>query len=310
MKYIIAGATGFIGQHLVKRWLLAGHELIVLGRSVAKIKALFGEQVQALTWDELTINYLQHCDAIINLAGASIGEQRWTSERQQTILSSRTQTTQCIAQLCAQLGAQAPVFFSVSAIGVYGLQASLPTQLPAPYDEDTVIDFQQAPDFLAKVARAWELAAKPAEQAGARVVYLRFGVVLAKEQGALPRMALPFKWGLGGPIGSGQQPFSWIALADLIGIIEFLLANKTISGPINLVAPECVTQKQLANTLGKVLHKPSFMPTPAFILKLVFGQMAEELLLKGQQVVPKRLLALGYQFQLPTLEKALTEIYK
>lgn len=309
MKYLIAGATGFIGQQLVKRWLALNHELIIVGRSTAKIKQLFGEQVQAISWEMLNVEHLTKVAAIINLAGASIGESRWTAQRQQAILSSRTQTTQQLAQLCAQLDANAPALLNASAIGVYGLQSSLPHQLPLPYDENSLIDFYQAPDFLAKVARAWELAAMPAEAAGVRVIYLRFGVVLAKEGGALPRIALPFKFGLGGPIGSGQQPFSWIALKDLVTAIEFLLARNDIKGPINLVAPEGVTQKQLANCLGKTFHRPSCMPMPAFVLKLIFGQMAEELLLKGQHVVPKRLLELGYQFQYPTLEKALTDIY-
>jgi uncharacterized protein (TIGR01777 family) len=309
MKYMIAGATGFIGQQFVQRWLAQGHDIIVIGRSLAKINQIFGGRVTAVTWSNLTSESLIGCDAVINLAGAGIGDKRWTAARQQEILTSRIQATEKLAQLCARLGPQSPALFNASAIGVYGLQAALPDQLPAPYDEDTVINFQQAPDFLAQVARAWELAAKPAEAAGVRVVYLRFGVVLAKQGGALPRMALPFKFGLGGRIGSGQQPFSWIALPDLIAIIELLLADKTITGPINITAPQCVTQKQFADQLGRALHKPSIIPTPAIALKLLFGRMAEELLLSGQHVVPKRLLALGYSFQYPTLEQVLTMIY-
>jgi len=310
MKIIIAGATGFIGQQLVKHWLAAKHELIVIGRSAAKIKQIFGEQVQAIIWSDLTGEHLNKVDAIINLAGSGIGAGRWTAQRRQEILLSRTATTQQLAKLCAQLGEQAPVLLNASAVGVYGLQPSQPNQLPPAYDEDTLINFQQAPDFLAQVARAWESAAKAAEAAGVRVIYLRFGVVLDKQSGALPRIALPFKFGLGGRIGSGQQPFSWIALKDLMAAIEFLLKRSDITGPVNLVAPQCVTQQQFAKTLGKVLQKPTFMPTPGFLLKLAFGEMAEELLLKGQHVVPKRLSELGFQFQAATLEEALKEIYQ
>jgi hypothetical protein len=309
MKIIITGATGFIGQALVKRMLAAGHQLIIVGRTIDKIKQIFGATVQAITWDTLTVDIIAGTNAIINLAGAGIGEQRWSAKRRQEILLSRTQTTQQLAQLCAQLGARAPLLLNASAVGVYGLQPTLPQQLPPALDENTVINFQQAPDFLAKVARAWEAAAKPAEATGTRVVYLRFGAVFAEHGGALPRMAFPFKLGLGGPIGSGKQPFSWVTLKDVINAIEFLLARADVKGPVNIVAPHGVTQKQLATALGKALHRPALMPTPAFLLKLIFGEMAQELLLNGQHVMPKRLLELGFKFQYPTIEAAFADIY-
>src|SRR6185312_1821121 len=303
MKRIIAGATGFIGQQLTKRWLAAGHQIVAIGRSRAKIKQCFGAQVQALEWQELNTEIIQNAQVVVNLAGANIGAGRWTTKRRQQILDSRVNTTRQLAELCARLGAQSPALFNASAVGVYGLQTSMAEGLPPALDETTTIDFQQAPDFLAKVGRAWELAALPAKNAGARVVWMRFGVVLAKHGGVLPRLALPVRFFLGGPMGSGQQPFSWISLVDLLNAIDFLLDHSEINGAVNLVAPGCVTQKQFIQALAKVLHRPSFFPLPAIVLKLLFGQMAEELLLKGQRVYPKRLLELGFQFKYPKVSQ-------
>lgn len=312
MKRIIAGGTGFIGQQLVKRWLRENHEIAIIGRSHAKINKIFKDQVQAITWPELMSNsaaILDNTEVIINLTGANIGAQPWTTKRKQEIISSRTESTTQLAEICASLGELSPPLFNASAVGVYGLQTSVANDLPSPLDETTPIDYQQAPDFLAEVGHAWELAAMPAKNAGVRVVWMRFGVVLDQHGGVLPRLSLPVKLFLGGPIGSGQQAFSWITLIDLLRAIDFLLQHPTISGPINLVAPHCVTQKQLVKALGKALHRPSFIPTPAFILKLIFGQMAEELLLSGQNVFPKRLLELGFDFQYPDINTALGKIF-
>lgn len=303
MKRVIAGATGFIGQQLVKKWLTAGHEVIAIGRSYAKIRHCFGTQVQPIEWHELNQHIIENAQVIVNLAGANIGAGRWTANRRQQILDSRVNTTRQLAELCARLGAQSPPLFNASAVGVYGLQTSVVDGLPPAIDETVAIDFQKAPDFLAKVGRAWESAAMPAKNAGVRVVWMRFGVVLAKHGGVLPRLTLPVRYFLGGPIGSGQQPFSWISLEDLLAAIDFLLDKSEIDGAVNLVAPSCVTQKQFVQVLAKILHRPSFFPLPAAILKLFFGQMAEELLLKGQHVYPKRLLELGFQFQYPTISQ-------
>jgi len=310
MKRIIAGGTGFIGRHLTEKWLTAGHEIVIIGRKREKIQHTFGDRVKAVTWQELNREIIKDAQVIINLTGATIGEKRWTEVRRLEILSSRIEATRKLASLCASLGTQSPPLFNASAIGVYGLQQTLKNQLPPVCNEDTVINFQQAPDFLAKIARAWETATFPAKSAGVRVVLMRFGVVLAKHGGALPQITLPFNFGLGGPIGSGDQPFSWVSLVDLESAIEFLIDRTDINGPINIVAPECIPQKQLAHALGKALQRPSFMPTPGFVLKLIFGQMAEELLLKGQHVYPKRLHSLGFQFKYPTIELALKNIYK
>ncbi len=308
MKRILAGGTGLIGTHLVTQWQAAGHEIIVISRDPARVQARFGNRLtrlQALPWQALQASVLQDAQVLVNLAGANIGTRRWTAKRRSEILDSRTCTTAQLARLCAQLGAAAPPLFNASAVGVYGLQTEQPDGLPPPYDEDTPIDFQQKPDFLAEVARAWEQATWPAVDAGVRVVCLRFGVVLAKQGGALSRLRWPFHVGLGGPMGSGRQPFSWISLEDAGRAVEFLIQQPTVQGPVNLVAPEAVTQRQFARTLGQVLYRPSMIPTPACLLKWVFGEMADQLLLKGQHAVPKRLQAMGFPFQYPTLKAAL-----
>lgn len=312
MKRIIAGGTGFIGQALIKRWLAQNHNIIVIGRSVEKIKKIFNGKVQAVTWQEWITSgttIAKNAEAIINLAGANLGNKFWTQKYKQEILTSRVDTTTQLVQVCAKLGANSPPLFNANGVGVYGVQQPLPQKLPPAFDEETEIDFKNAPNFLSNVARSWELATLPAQNAGVRVVLMRFGVVLAKNGGVLPRLSLPVRLFFGGPLGSGQQAFSWIALKDLCHAIEFLLQQSHFAGPVNLVAPHCVTQKQCVQALSKVLHRPSFIHTPAFILKLVLGEMAEELLLSGQHVYPKRLLKLGFTFQYPTIESALNNIY-
>jgi uncharacterized protein (TIGR01777 family) len=189
------------------------------------------------------------------------------------------------------------------------LQQQFPDDLPPKLDEHTPLDFNNAPDFLSCVGRAWEKATRPLSESGVRVVNLRFGVVLAKKGGALPRIALPFYLFIGGKVGTGQQPFSWIQLDDVIRAFDFLMQNRELSGPINLVAPQCVTQQELAKAIGKVLHRPSVVPMPSIILKLFFGSMAQELLLEGQNVYPQRLLAAGFDFKCPDIESALKHIY-
>lgn len=311
MHYLIAGGTGFIGQALTHRWLQAGHEVAILGRSRDKITQLYNAKVTAVEWSELASkgsSFLKEFNAVINLAGASIGESRWTEARKQEIVESRVTPTHRLAELCAQLGAESPPLFNADGVGVYGSQPPLKSGLPEAMDEDTPIVLQIAPDFLAKVGRLWEMATTNAIEAQVRVIKMRFGVVLAQEGGALPQMSLPFKFFLGGPMGSGRQPLSWITLVDLCAAIDFLLTRHDFAGPVNLVAPGCVIQKQFAKALGKALHRPAIVPMPAFVLKFL-GQMGEELLLSGQNVYPKRLLELGFRFQYPDIDSALSFIY-
>jgi uncharacterized protein (TIGR01777 family) len=306
MKILITGGTGFVGHHLVKKWQHQ-HDLTILGRDIDKIKRCY-PTLKALSWPQLKQpEDIQSYDAIINLAGSNLGEKRWTKAQKEAILTSRTETTKHLAQLCSGLGELSPHLYNVSAVGIYGLQAHLSEPAEA-FTEDTPVHWQSAPDFLSYVAGNWEQAAHLAEQAKVAVTYLRFGVVLSDNDGALPQIARPFYFGLGGTIGSGQQPFAWIHIDDLIEAIDFIV-NKKITGPINCVAPENVKQKTLAQTLAKTLHRPALFKTPAFLLKLMLGEMADALLLHGQNVYPKRLLDAGFQFKYPQLAQALKNIY-
>lgn len=300
MRRIIGGATGLIGQEIVKAWLSEGHEVIVVGRSKQHINKLFSEKVTAITWTELTTNILNSAELILNLAGANIGDKRWTDNHKKEVLSSRIETTKTIAQLCGELGANAPVFFHASAVGVYPFSEEI-------YTEDFIVN--KPSSFLSQVGQEWEKATVEAEEKSVRVIHLRFGVVLAKQGGALPKMALPFYFFLGGKIGSGEQWISWVTIPDIKNSIDFILKNKNINGAVNIVAPEPVRQKEFAATLGKVLRRPALFPLPSFVVKSIFGEMGEELLLSGQRVMPKKLQEAGFKFSYPTLIDALRMIY-
>lgn len=310
MKIIIAGGTGFIGQALTRHFLENNHEVIIVGRSLKKINNVFSQKVIGITYEALNSKTIKSANLIINLAGANIGAKLWSDKQKQEIINSRVKITKKISTLCAKLGSASPFLLNASAIGVYGLQKCAAIGLPEAFDENTSIDFTKAHDFLSLVGRQWELATQVAKDAGVRVVNMRFGVVLAKNGGVLKQLRLPFLFFMGGRIGTGHQPFSWVTLTDLIRAVEFLINNKEISGPVNIVAPEAVTQTELAKTLGKVLHRPSFMFTPAWPIKLILGEMGDELLLRGQRVFPTVLKQHAFEFTFPDLEEALIEIYK
>ena len=294
MKILIAGASGLIGQALVVAWQ-DQHDIVVLGRDAVKLKKVFPQQT-AITWTQL--QSVEGFDVVINLAGANIGQGRWTAKRKQVILNSRVTATQQLAALCARASSP-PRLLSASAIGVYGLSAELQV-----FDEQSALPTPPQ-DFLAEVGAAWEAALSEAEQAGVPVTKMRFGVVLARHGGALAKMLPAFKLGLGGPIGSGQQPFSWVALADVVRAITFVIEYPELTGPVNIVAPEVVTQKHFAQALGKALHRPAFFPLPAWLVKLQFGQMGEELLLNGLSVKSQKLIEAGFVFQHAALSECL-----
>jgi uncharacterized protein (TIGR01777 family) len=319
MKRIITGATGLVGKRLVAHWLAQKVEaqkieaqkieVVVVGRSKAKLTALFGDRVQALEWNELNTAVLANAEVVVNLAGEGLAEKRWSEERKRVILESRLDTTSLLVKLLAPLKQEAPALFSASAIGVYGLQAQTGADLPPRLDESMVINFDTSNDFLSRVARAWEKATLPAKESGVRVVNMRFGVVLAREGGALPQLARPFYFYMGGPIASGQQAVSWVSIEDLIAAIDFLLKHTEISGPVNIVAPGAVSQRELAGALGEALHRPAFMPMPALALQILVGEMANELLIEGQNIYPQRLLQAGFHFSAPYIQTALQKIY-
>jgi uncharacterized protein len=304
---VIGGATGLIGRRLVAHWLKQGHDVTVISRSPDEVRRRFRDRVQVLGWHELTTEVIGAAEVVVNLAGAGVAERRWTEARKQEILSSRVETTQKIADLLAALE-HAPPLFNASAIGIYGLQEHVSGLLPSCYDEDRVLGEDRAPDFLSTVGRQWEQATRAAVDHGVRVIWMRFGIVLAEEGGALPQLVRPFKFYLGGPIGTGYQPFSWVAIDDVIHVIDFLLAKSMLSGPFNVVAPECVTERVVAETIGKILYRPVTLTAPEFAFKMMFGESARELLLEGQHVYPKRLIEAGFRFAYPTIESALKHL--
>lgn len=237
-------------------------------------------------------------DAVVNLAGESIAEGRWTEDKKQRIRESRVKGTKLLGDALANLTNSPKTFICASAIGYYGNRGDeILTETSAPGD-----------DFLAKVCVEWEKATALAKEKGIRVLNTRFGVILDAHGGALAKMLPPFRAGLGGKIGSGKQWMSWIALDDVVGALKFALTNEGLSGPVNFVAPNPVTNAEFTNTLGKVLSRPTLFPIPAFGVRLLFGEMGEALLLAGQRVAPKRLMTEGYQFQYSQLDEALRHV--
>ena len=291
----ISGATGMIGSALVARLREGGHAVRRLVRSARDA------QPGDVRWDPasetLDARVLEGSDAIVHLAGAPIA-RRWTTEHKREIRESRLRGTELIARAVAAMEVKPRVVLSGSAVGYYGDRG------------DELLDESSAPgnDFLGTLAREWEGAAAPIADAGVRLVLLRTGIVLAPDGGALEKLLLPFKLGVGGPIGGGRQWMSWISLDDHLGAMEHALFTDTLAGPVNLVAPNPVTNATFATTLGRVLKRPALLPLPGFALELVYGEMAHATLLAGQRALPKALMASGFEFQHPTLEQALRTV--
>ncbi len=287
----------FIGQQLVPTLLSAGHTITVFTRNPKKTSAIFQQQVTTI--DNLEgLSADDHFDAVINLAGEGIGDRRWTDSVKQQLRDSRLLTTASLIEYFKRANQKPAVFISGSAIGVYGLHG------------DEKLDEQASGDdsFSSKLCRDWEAQAAEAEALGIRCCYLRTGVVLGKNGGALSKMLPPFKMALGGPMGSGQQWMSWVHMDDLVNAIVYALETPSINGPINGTAPNPVTNKAFSKALGVALNRPAIIPMPAFVLKLMMGEMAEELLLSGQRVVPAKLTQSGFEFKYPQLDDALRDI--
>ncbi|MEG4996329.1 thylakoid membrane protein ThyD [Microcoleus sp. B4-D4] len=304
MKVAIAGATGFVGSRLVEKLQAAGHQVVVLSRDAAKAGRVFPPsaypnlEVVAYTpaesgdWQ----NSIAGCDAVVNLAGVPIAEEKWTPARQQAILDSRKLTTEKLVEAIVNANPKPSVFVSASAIGYYG------TSETAEFDETSLA----GNDFLAAVCKDWEAAAQPAKNAGTRLAILRLGIVLGMG-GALAKMLPPFKLFAGGPIGTGKQWFSWVHREDVVDLILYTLQNPQVEGVLNATAPNPVRMNELCQTLGEVLNRPSWLPVPSFALELLLGDGAK-VVLEGQKVLPKQTLASGFQYQYPTLKLALEEI--
>jgi uncharacterized protein (TIGR01777 family) len=293
LRIAITGASGLIGRQLAAFLTTGGHEVLRFARGRT---AKDGEIAWNPASGRIDHEALEGLDAVVHLAGENIAGGRWTEERKAEILASRIKGTALLVEAFAVLRDPPKAFLCASAVGYYGDRG------------DERVDEEATPGagFLAKVARAWEGATEPAEAAGIRTVRMRFGVILTSRGGALAKMLLPFKLGLGGPIGEGRQGFTWIGLDDAIYAIHHIIRNDALRGPVNVVAPEPLPQREFARTLGRVLHRPTVIPLPEAAVSALFGQMGEEALLGGPFVLPTALRRSGFTWSLPRLDEALS----
>lgn len=294
MKVLVSGATGLVGTALVPALESAGHTVVSLTRSAAGTNRIHWDP----TAGKLDPRELEGFDAVVHLAGESIAAGRWTAAKKERIRDSRVRGTTLLAEALAKLARPPRVLASASAIGYYGSRG----------DERLTEDSAGGRGFLAEVCRDWEKATEPASRQGIRVAQLRFGVILSPRGGALAKMLLPFKLGAGGKIGDGRQFMSWVTLDDTVAAVQQVLAQESVRGPVNVVAPHPVTNYEFTKTLGRVLGRPTIFPMPAFAARLAFGEMADELLLGSTRVEPKRLLDGGFTFRHSNLEDGLRHL--
>jgi uncharacterized protein (TIGR01777 family) len=296
MRIIISGSTGLIGSELVSLLQKEGTQITRLTRSRR------GSSIPEIVWNPesgaLDASGLEGQDAVVHLAGENIAEGRWTPAKKARIRDSRVRGTGLLAEALARTVRPPKVLVSASAIGYYGDRG------------EEMLNEESAPGtgFLPEVCQKWEAATKPASDHGIRVVMLRIGVVLSTKGGALAKMLLPFKMGVGGVVGSGLQYMSWIATDDLARIFPHVIATENLRGPVNAVSPSPVTNREFTQALGKALSRPTLFPLPSFAARLAFGEMADALLLTGARVHPAKLTASGYEFLYPTVDKALRHI--
>jgi hypothetical protein len=303
MKVVVAGGSGFIGRAVCQALAGRGDEVVVLTRDARRAQAVLGERVRLVSWDPRAqgdwTSALEGADAVVGLTGEVVVGKRWTAARKEAIRASRVEVTQALVAAVGAAERRPRVFVSTSAVGFYGPRG----------DEEVTEEDGAGADFLAQVCVAWEAAARAAEAHGLRTVMVRNGVVLAEGGGALAQMLGPFKAFLGGPIGSGKQPFPWIHRDDVVGIYLHSLDQAAVSGPVNAVAPQAQSMKEFARVLGKVLHRPSALPVPAVAVRAMFGEGAD-VVLTGQRAVPRKILALGYRFRFESAEGALRDILR
>lgn len=295
MKILVSGSHGLVGTALTKSLETQGHDVFSLVRYLPRSQS-------EIEWNpdrySIAVARLEGFDAVVHLAGESIAEGRWTEEKKRRIRESRVKGTKLLSDALANLEHPPKSLICASAIGYYGDRG------------DELLTEESAPgnDFLANVCIEWEQATQQAVERGIRVVNARFGIILSKDGGALAKMLTPFQLGIGGRVGSGKQWMSWIALDDVVGAIEYALANESLRGPVNYVAPNPVRNSEFTKALGKVLSRPTLFPIPEFGVRLAFGEMADALLLSSQRVEPQRLNKAGFQFQFTQLESALRHV--
>jgi uncharacterized protein (TIGR01777 family) len=303
-KIIVIGGTGFIGRHLCSALVATNNDVIVLTRNIEKAKAIFNNEVIAVYWDGKSsagwLKYADGANAIVNLAGDNIGAGRWTKKKKNRILESRIHAGEAIGEAIANIKDKPKVLIQASGIGIYGDR------------KDEILDESSSigSSFMPDIARQWEQSVKEIEMMGVRVVYIRSGVVLGKGADFLRRILLPFRFFIGGHLGSGKQWISWIHLDDEIRAIKFLLEREDLNGVFNLSTPNSLTYKDFSKILGKLIKRPSWFHVPGLVLKILLGEMGEGLVLSGQRAIPKRLSEAGFEFTYPELESALNEILK
>ena len=305
MNILIAGASGFIGHELVHA-LCDEHQITALGRNKSILTREFPKNIACCSWEELPNLDANQFDAVINLCGLNIAASRWNDKIKKQLIDSRVSTCDILTRWMIKYHAK-PHFICANAVGIYGLQANNDKRT---FDENSSIDFDHPHDFLSEIGIRWQMALQPAIDYGIPVTTTRFGVVLKKGQGMLKKLFLSFYCGLGSIIGDGSQCISWVHIDDIIGGIRFLLESSTLTGNFNLTSPYPVSQAQFAQTLAKCLHRPLLFKMPAFLIRVLFGEMGDCLLLKGQRVIPKRIIEAGYVFQYPKLAQALQHEYK
>jgi len=300
MKILVTGSSGLVGTALVSTLAGAGHTVCRLVRP----ESAGGEGSKdgfAVAWNPAT-GELGGAgvgpDAVVNLAGASIADGRWSAGRKEMLHASRIDTTRALVGALAKMNVRPSVLVSASAIGIYGDRG----------DETLTEESKPGTDFLAGLAKEWETEALKAEALGIRVVLARFGIILAREGGALAKMLTPFKLGVGGRLGSGKQWMSWVTLEDVVGALRLMIENKSARGAINFVAPQPVQNFEFTKILAKAVHRPAFFPAPAFALRLALGEMTDALLLSSQRVAPKGLEKLGYRFLHADLNSAVAAV--
>ena len=297
MKILITGASGLIGKALQNSFAEKGHDLLLAGRREPRAVNQIQWTIESGFADP---RRLEGIDAFIHLAGENISALRWTDEKKRAIRDSRVLGTRSVVDAIGNLKQKPKVFIAGSATGYYGDRGDeVMTENDGPGDT-----------FLSEVCKAWEAESRRAEYLGIRSVLLRTGIVLSKDGGALAEMLTPFKLGVGGVVGSGRQWMSWISLEDVVGAINFALENDELSGPINIVAPNPVTNKEFTRTLGEVIHRPTILPLPQFAVKLAFGEMGDALLLDSTRVAPERLTNSGFKFKFEKLKLAVQNALK
>jgi len=303
MRILVSGSTGFLGSSLIEVLEREGHTILCLMRPDTRKGDANSARAQTVRWDPVRGEFdavaAEGADALVHLAGASIADGRWNAARKNLLRTSRIEATRHLIGALSKLQRPPRVIVASSAIGYYGNRG----------DETLTESSAPGGDFLSALCREWEAETARGTEFSARVVMLRFGVILTAHGGALPRMALPFKMGAGGRLGSGRQWMSWLTLPEAVGMIRFALSNSGLVGPANAVAPKPIQNADFTRILAKALHRPALFPAPAFALRLALGEMADALLLVSQRVKPSKLEQAGYQFAQPELAAALTAIY-